>query len=633
MLFGEDLLQKVIRKDVISVDLFDTLLLRLVHKPTDIFRVIEENFQKKGFWEARTSAEIKAREFSSSKNISEVTLEEIYTYIADEFKNLISEEIATEIENIVLNPEIAALLNWATMMQKKIVFLSDMYLPQETISKILKQFEFNFEFQLILSSHHRTSKADGTSYDLLKEISGSPNTILHIGDSEWSDVLMANKAGIDSFHYKRPGDRLIDELNLGKYFLEFTSNFQSLELSRFLAIATIKRIREGWRTITTEDFLGTWLLGPISIALLEWLESELTNQDKEHIYFLGRDFYGLHQVAKRHKYFAEGTMSLKYLNASRRSWVFPFLPNTLSDEVFRDSEYFEVRHFLSFFSLSEQHKDDIYVSLSEKKIHSVSRSNLSTVFSSYPSILNSLEEERKALVRYWEDMGLLDEAPPTLADLGWSGSIVNSLNSYRVSLGLRPAQAKFFGHFASSLPLENFNGFIIENSTPEDLYLALRKQIDAFELMFTGQYPQVKRFKEIGGSVVPEFEKLSPEEMSRISKQEMIQVSGDQFMSIAIDSGFEQWSIDFLQNQVRIVCLALDTKFPDIAYPGVTHTSAFIGAEGFEREISGTKRQKPMKSYLYVLSSLLRKRDFKSIIKKTKVLVIRLLANRKNDKK
>jgi predicted HAD superfamily hydrolase len=627
------LLQKVTHKDVISVDLFDTVLLRLVHKPTDIFRLIEEKFQKKGFWEARTSAEIKAREFFSSKSVSEVTLEEIYSYIADEYKNLISEEIETEIDNIVLNPEISALLNWATMMQKKIVFLSDMYLPQETICKILKQFEFNFEFKLILSSHHRTSKADGSSYDLLKEISGSPKRILHIGDSEWSDVLMANKSGIDSFHYKRPGDRLIEELNLGKNVLENISNFQSLEFSRFLAIATIKRIHEGWRTVTTEDFLGTWLLGPISTALLEWLESEVRNQDNSHIYFLGRDFYGLHQVARKHKYFVESTHTLRYLNASRRSWVFPFLPNSLSDETFRDSEYIEIGRFLSFFSLSDQEKEDISVSLNEKKINFVSRINLSNVIETYPSILNSFEEERKALVRYWRDMGLLDVVPPTLADLGWSGSIVNSLNSYRSSLGLRPANAKFFGHFASSLPLENFSGFLVENSTPEDLYVDIRKQIDAFELMFTGQYPQVRRFKQIGSAVVPEFEKLSQEEISRISKQEMIQASGNHFMSIAIDSGFEKWTNEFLQNQVRLVCLALDEKFPDIAYPGVTHTSAFIGEELVEREINRNKQKTLMKSYIHIFLSLMRKRDFKLIVKKITFLMIRLLANRRNDRK
>ncbi len=78
----EKLQEKIDRFDYVSFDVFDTLLLRPYAKPTDLFQHMESNEGISGFAKARVSAEGNTR----SKECPEVTLEEIYGNIEQEFE-------------------------------------------------------------------------------------------------------------------------------------------------------------------------------------------------------------------------------------------------------------------------------------------------------------------------------------------------------------------------------------------------------------------------------------------------------------------------------------------------------------------------------------------------------------------
>ncbi len=55
---------EILKYDVISFDIFDTLLLRPFIKPTDLFWYIETKYNIKGFHQARILAEMQSREIS-----------------------------------------------------------------------------------------------------------------------------------------------------------------------------------------------------------------------------------------------------------------------------------------------------------------------------------------------------------------------------------------------------------------------------------------------------------------------------------------------------------------------------------------------------------------------------------------
>ena len=68
------IIKQIEKYDVVSFDIFDTLLKRNVKKPTDIFRYMEKKYQKEGFFNERIDAEKRAR----ARAKKEITLKKIY---------------------------------------------------------------------------------------------------------------------------------------------------------------------------------------------------------------------------------------------------------------------------------------------------------------------------------------------------------------------------------------------------------------------------------------------------------------------------------------------------------------------------------------------------------------------------
>ena len=67
----EELKQLIDENEVISFDIFDTLLLRNVHQPSDIFRIVEKcvekRYQIKDFCRNRVIAEANARKIAKNQ--------------------------------------------------------------------------------------------------------------------------------------------------------------------------------------------------------------------------------------------------------------------------------------------------------------------------------------------------------------------------------------------------------------------------------------------------------------------------------------------------------------------------------------------------------------------------------------
>ena len=70
--------------DVISFDIFDTLLFRLVCNPYDVFLLMESKYNFKNFSALRIKAESNARGEKNHNKKKEVSLQEIYTVFAEE---------------------------------------------------------------------------------------------------------------------------------------------------------------------------------------------------------------------------------------------------------------------------------------------------------------------------------------------------------------------------------------------------------------------------------------------------------------------------------------------------------------------------------------------------------------------
>ena len=167
--------------EVTSFDIFDTLLARTVENPTDIFDIIEKNFPYKNFKNIRIQAQRQSNE----------TINSIY----NEFKNITNEseniinslrefELKTEMENTI--PIMSNILK----IKDGDIFVSDMYLTQFEIRKLLNYHNINENIELFVSSG---GKANGTMWEyLIKKY----KIISHYGDNYHSDINMAYRYGI-----------------------------------------------------------------------------------------------------------------------------------------------------------------------------------------------------------------------------------------------------------------------------------------------------------------------------------------------------------------------------------------------------------------------------------------------------
>lgn len=193
----EKLIDELESFDVISFDVFDTVLERKTGKPRSIFKL-----QGTTFLTLRVSAEWIARFIGKILGKKEIKLHDIYRWLPQYDPEV---ELHHEYEKSVCNKSLFNLIQELQSQSKEIIFVSDMYLPAEFISKLFEKNLIATPYRLYVSSDVGTTKSLGLFQHILSETGSDPSQIVHIGDNYQSDVLAPRRYGISSIHWsKRP---------------------------------------------------------------------------------------------------------------------------------------------------------------------------------------------------------------------------------------------------------------------------------------------------------------------------------------------------------------------------------------------------------------------------------------------
>jgi len=263
--------------EVISFDIFDTLILRPFVKPTDLFYLMEQELDEPGFHDRRIKAESDARKMKGS----EITLDEIYEKLGvpDDVKKL---ECELETTLCFRNEPVCKELE-AYSKDHTIIITSDMYLPRQTIEKIMDKNGIRYD-RLYLSSEIGQTKHSGKLFDhILEDLSIPPSKMLHIGDNKHSDVDVPKRKGIGTSYRRSP---ISDYLN--KHFDErrYLNRHKGLTASVIVAMDMIRTENEDvWFDI------GNRYGGPLAYAYSRYLK-EVCGKDSL-IAFASRDGYSL----------------------------------------------------------------------------------------------------------------------------------------------------------------------------------------------------------------------------------------------------------------------------------------------------------------------------------------------------
>lgn len=191
--------------DVVSFDIFDTLVFRPFSNPADVFWLIGNELGIMDFRRIRIESEARARQKHLKKHgNTEVTLEEIWDELENVFeidKKLgMQTELRIEKSLCFANPYMKKVWDKLVSSGKTVIVTTDMYLDRESIEEILQTQGFSGYSNLYVSSEYRQSKAAGDLYEVVKR-NFPGKTIFHIGDNTISDGRNAEKHGINNFLY------------------------------------------------------------------------------------------------------------------------------------------------------------------------------------------------------------------------------------------------------------------------------------------------------------------------------------------------------------------------------------------------------------------------------------------------
>ncbi|MDX9690653.1 MAG: hypothetical protein EOM37_03140 [Proteobacteria bacterium] len=200
---------------LLAVDVFDTLLIRRVPKPFDVFLFMGQKLQQSGllmngqtpesFAAIRYQTEYAARGTRQRENDDrEVRLEEIYELFPPHIVSLgkaamTGMEIDCEKELIFANPDVVTLIELANQMGTPICMISNMYMQQERVIDLVRHACPYIPDKIedwFVSSDYRINKQDGLLQKMCDHFKLQPDQILFIGDNPVSDRSTARNLGL-----------------------------------------------------------------------------------------------------------------------------------------------------------------------------------------------------------------------------------------------------------------------------------------------------------------------------------------------------------------------------------------------------------------------------------------------------
>lgn len=305
--------------DVVSFDVFDTLVYRLCDAPEDVFDYVEGIYQSRhsmtgeiDFRKRRIAAERAARSMSDAE---EVTLSEIYEAFPRSGYAVSTEELSElEIDAELLlcraNPEAAALYRAACDAGKTIVITSDMYLPGDVIQKILSSCGYSGWSELFLSSETGFTKRSGSQFQhLLNCLSVPPSSVLHVGDHPVSDFIRPRQLGMRALQFaesKTP--RCIDVLWRNRR-IAGKIDAREVGLLRRLSAHECKDPDDVF------EYVGGQVLGPMVVGYATWLHQLAHDEGVDEIWFLSREGRILRDAYL--KLYGQDAVSNRYVCVSR----------------------------------------------------------------------------------------------------------------------------------------------------------------------------------------------------------------------------------------------------------------------------------------------------------------------------
>lgn len=447
--------EQIDRSEIISFDIFDTLVTRRVSDPHIVFDLLEYKHTHNepaplSMFEERMKA-AGAELQSHQGRLDDVTIDQIYERMAV-FRDPQSEK-DLEIALCIPHATGRKLFDYARKKNKTIYIASDMYLDESTILKILNNCGYEAWDHLFLSSKLGVKKDTGRLYkEMISEaqkLHVSPSGILHIGDNWNGDVFSARRLGIRAIRF----DPLYEDESA---VIELKNDArQTLSQAGRIWDATCTQAFRLWiqahPQLAGDVFarVGFQVAGPFAAMFAMHVKKVADRRSIKKIYFLARDgrivkdaFDTLYRDSiSRDEY------TTHYIHLSRATVIPASLGAVLSsNDLYFLTEGLHLRQKSIGYFLEKAGVDPSdAVVLKALRDHGMSSEDIPSweerhrvtklLISLASTIARKGSQNRKALLNYLKGSGFLDQENTLIVDVGWLLNIQSRLVQFLSDCG------------------------------------------------------------------------------------------------------------------------------------------------------------------------------------------------------
>lgn len=296
-----DLKKRIDNAQIVSFDIFDTLIMRKIFSPEDVFRLLGSRTK-----ELNINTDIGAvRAKISAKCDSCASIDDIYMAIKEETD--LSDEVIEDIKTIerdideqlcVARNDIAKLYEYCIESGKEVYLISDMYYTLQDIKRLLDKCGLSVidDRHIWISCEKKKDKISGSLWKEYSSVVGENAKCIHIGDNKTGDIENPTKYGIDSYYVMSGKDMVMNSS-----ISELASHVNTVSDSICLGLVTAKLFNspfalcsnKGKLSFDNSEVYGYCVYGPLLEKFLIWLYSNSRKDGIDKLLFFARDGYFL----------------------------------------------------------------------------------------------------------------------------------------------------------------------------------------------------------------------------------------------------------------------------------------------------------------------------------------------------
>ena len=296
-----DLKRRIDNAQIVSFDIFDTLIMRKIFSPEDVFRLLGKRAK-----ELNINTDIGAvRAKISAKCDPCAAIDDIYMAIKEETG--LSDEVIEDIKAIerdideqlcVARNDIAKLYEYCIESGKEVYLISDMYYTLKDIKRLLDKCGLSVidDRHIWISCEKRKDKISGLLWKEYLTAVGENVKCIHIGDNKTGDIENPAKYGIDSYYVMSGKDMVMNSS-----ISELASYVNTVSDSICLGLVTAKLFNspfalcsnKGKLSFDNSEVYGYCVYGPLLEKFLIWLYYNSRKDGIDKLLFFARDGYFL----------------------------------------------------------------------------------------------------------------------------------------------------------------------------------------------------------------------------------------------------------------------------------------------------------------------------------------------------